>query len=186
MLPALRALWRHPHPRVLLAALVQSALAGFMLGWHVHEKAALVHCALLGLTAIDSVRDARAFEAAALIAHTTLLPLLFGAAERPIKLLLCVAYALGVSVLLDASTAADLRRRRIDAPPPPPLIVRAYLWAGAPLVTALAEWVLPLVVPQLPFLPLILLSVWGAVGNLYVCALAWQVMQRLVQQLQSA
>jgi alpha-1,3-glucosyltransferase len=183
MLPALHALWRRPHPRILLAALTQSALAGFMFGWHVHEKAALVHCALLGLTAIESVRDARVFEAAALIAHATLLPLLFGAAERPIKVLLCAAHVLGVNVLLDASTAADLRRRRIDAPPPPPLVVRAYLWAGAPLAAALAEWVLPLALPQLPFLPLILLSIYGAVGNLYVCTLAWQQMQRLVQQL---
>ena len=59
-------------------------------------------------------------------------------------------------------------------------LTRTFLHFGAPLVVVAAEVVLPAMWPRLPFAPLMLMSVWGALGNLYVGVLAWRVMSRLM------
>jgi alpha-1,3-glucosyltransferase len=176
--PALKAIWQRPHPRVFLAALVWSTLAGFMFGWHVHEKAALVHVVLLALTAADSSLDASVFEVAALVCHVTLYPLLFRDEEMCIKLMLVLVYTVMAHLLVSSHIASDLRRRRIAQPSA--VCTRRLQWLIAFVVTIVTQFVLPVVAPQLPFAPLMLLSVCGAVGNIYVCALAWRVMQRLL------
>jgi len=51
--PALLQLWRRPSERLFLYSLFQTSLCGFMLGWHVHEKAVLVPVFLCGVLALS-------------------------------------------------------------------------------------------------------------------------------------
>ena len=51
MLPCLIALWRQPLTALLPRASAYAALSGFMLGYHVHEKAAITAVVLLALEA---------------------------------------------------------------------------------------------------------------------------------------
>lgn len=187
-----------------------SQLVGFLLGWHVHEKAALVHVLLLALSAADSALDAHAFTTAALVCDCTLLPLLLEARELPVKLALVACHTSLIELVLGAHVTSELRRRRIAKPVLASRFVtrrvvrvyacmrnhrsltrthsnstarrltRTYLHFGAPLVVIAAEFVLPALWPRLPFAPLMLTSVWGALGNLYVAVLVWRVLARLM------
>lgn len=172
--PALRGVWSHPRPHVFRPALASVALGSCLGGWHVHEKAFLAPVLLLGTMALRSGADARAFGMLAAPVYYAVLPLLFEPDEYPLRTLALCTYALGFAL---ASTLVSARAR-------PPFsgegallasftrMDRAYLLGFAPLELYTSFGHAVLAGTALPFLPLMLTSVYCALGVLRAAALA--------------
>ncbi|WFD30026.1 dolichyl-P-Glc:Glc1Man9GlcNAc2-PP-dolichol alpha-1,3-glucosyltransferase [Malassezia sp. CBS 17886] len=164
-------LWRTPTPNSLIMASALCALTAFALGWHVHEKAVLIALVPLTLVAGESYAVYRQLVLLSGIAIVSLFPLLHGARETPIKL----AYA-GVYVAVVTGTLA----KRVLRPMPTNVgailhwVETQYLY-GLIALSALVEVVLPLfrawrpaLLHQYTFLPLLLTSVYCAMGVVWV------------------
>lgn len=78
-------LWRHPDPDTFIGALTLCGYASFIFGWHVHEKAILLIIIPFSLIALKDRRYFSAFRPIAVAGHVSLFPLLFTAAEFPLK-----------------------------------------------------------------------------------------------------
>ncbi|MEW5304258.1 MAG: hypothetical protein WDW36_006881 [Sanguina aurantia] len=90
--PCLVFLWRHPHPRHLPSAVAYAYLSGFVFGFHVHEKAALMALLPLAASATGSRAAAADFLVLSSAAHYALFPLLYRPEEYHIKLLMALLY----------------------------------------------------------------------------------------------
>ncbi|KAL3444954.1 glycosyl transferase [Aspergillus insuetus] len=84
VLPLIK-LWRNPYPNTFIGALTLCGYASFLFGWHVHEKAILLIIIPFSLIAIKDRRYFSAFRPLAVAGHVSLFPLLFTAAEFPLK-----------------------------------------------------------------------------------------------------
>jgi alpha-1,3-glucosyltransferase len=133
--------------QLLPRAIVLGALAQFMFGWHVHEKALLTAAVpLVALIYPDNVALLLT-----LVSTYSVFPLLFEARESPLKYTMLVAY-----VYAYVRLAAKKWR------PSPWLIVYALGFVGIATLNA----ALPIVAPSLPFLPLLIVSVYCALAAL--------------------
>lgn len=165
--PAVAVLLRRPYqPQALVRAIVLCAMASFLFGWHVHEKAVLMIIIPMTLLAASSAADGRLFLLLSVTGHVSLFPLLFTPFENVAKTVLVAAYSLASYSLLyawhgDAST----QRSRL-------VFGRAERFYAAGLAAVGAfEFGLHRLTGldrSLPFLPLMLMSVYCAVGVLYV------------------
>ncbi|XP_053703745.1 probable dolichyl pyrophosphate Glc1Man9GlcNAc2 alpha-1,3-glucosyltransferase isoform X1 [Synchiropus splendidus] len=156
ILPALGSVWRRPRgSRGFLRCLVICALGSFMFGWHVHEKAVLLAILPLSILAVQNREDAGTFLLLATAGHYSLFPLIFSAAELPIKVLLMLSFT-----VFSFSALKHLHH----APLLHPLEV-VYLTGLLPVAVA-CELIYPLSPWQqkLPFLPLLVTSVYCSVG----------------------
>ncbi|XP_036380505.1 probable dolichyl pyrophosphate Glc1Man9GlcNAc2 alpha-1,3-glucosyltransferase [Megalops cyprinoides] len=161
LLPALFSIWCRPSgARGFLRCIVICALGSFMFGWHVHEKAILMAILPLSLLAVEDKEDARIFLILATTGHYSLFPLLFTAAELPIKILLMLLFTLYSFTSLKMLFRHE--RRLISIPE------AAYLAGLAPL-EVFCELVYPWTRWQqaFPFIPLLLTSVYCALGVTY-------------------
>eukprot|EP00936_MAST-01D_sp_MAST-1D-sp1_P001232 g1232.t1 len=176
MIPSLWALWSRGRPpaRRFVAVLVHCGMASFMLGYHVHEKAILVPLVPLAVLVVgkheQQVSDTGFLALARrlfLVMGTTgtfaLFPLLFGPVECPTKVLLLVAYF--------AACTAYMRAGRVLSK-----LEQLYLWGCVALF--LYTIVLHGVIfgTRLPFLPLMVMSLYCAVGLVW----SWWLSFRLV------
>ncbi|WEW61186.1 glycosyl transferase [Emydomyces testavorans] len=84
LLPLLK-LWLHPNWDNFVSSITLCAYAAFLFGWHVHEKAILLVILPFSLLALKDLRYLGAFRPLAVAGHVSLFPLLFTAAEFPIK-----------------------------------------------------------------------------------------------------
>ncbi|KAL3496247.1 glycosyl transferase [Aspergillus germanicus] len=84
VLPLIK-LWRNPYPNTFIGALALCGYASFLFGWHVHEKAILLIIIPFSLIAVKDRRYFSAFRPLAVAGHVSLFPLLFTAAEFPLK-----------------------------------------------------------------------------------------------------
>jgi len=84
-LPALTKLFLRPTTATFLPALTATAYSAFLFGWHVHEKAILLVLLPFTLLCLRDRRWLAAFRPLAVAGHVALFPLLFGAAEFPLK-----------------------------------------------------------------------------------------------------
>ncbi|BCS19818.1 dolichyl-P-Glc:Glc1Man(9)GlcNAc(2)-PP-dolichol alpha-1,3-glucosyltransferase ALG8 [Aspergillus puulaauensis] len=84
LLPLIK-LWRRPDPDTFIGALTLCGYASFIFGWHVHEKAILLIIIPFSLIALKDRRYFSAFRPIAVAGHVSLFPLLFTAAEFPLK-----------------------------------------------------------------------------------------------------
>ncbi len=82
---ALTKLWTKPDWDTFVGALTLCGYASFLFGWHVHEKAILLVLTPFSLLALKDRRYLGAFRPLAVAGHVSLFPLLFTAAEFPIK-----------------------------------------------------------------------------------------------------
>lgn len=161
IVPSVLCLWFKPQgPRGFLRCLVLCALTSFMCGWHVHEKAILLAILPLSLLAITSAKDAGIYLILATVGHLSLFPLLFTPQELPIKILLMAIF----SVFSFSSLNALFRKEG-------KLLNRSealYVYSLIPL-ELLCEVIYPLTPWQqhLPFIPLLLTSVYCALGIVY-------------------
>ncbi|KAG8456735.1 hypothetical protein GDO86_002498 [Hymenochirus boettgeri] len=158
ILPSVIQLWRRPQgPRGFLHCLILCALGSFMFGWHVHEKAVLLAILPLSILSVTSAKDAGIYLVLTTTGHFSLFPLLFTAQELPLKVLLMLIF----TVFSVSSLRSMFRRdRRLLTP-----IDVLYLCVLVPLFI-FCEIVYPLTSwqQQFPFVPLLLISVYCAVG----------------------
>ncbi len=179
-------LLRRPNqPRIFVRAIVLCAFASFLFGWHVHEKAILIVITPLTsvlnnlvvtdqwiisyshrLLAVSSHEDCRLFMLLSFTGHVSLFPLLFTPFENVVKTVLVLAYSLASYSFLSAfhydpkSKGTLIKFRSWE---------RFFLYGL--VVVALFECFLhSLLFPSgaLPFLPLLIMSVYCAVGVIYV------------------
>ncbi|KAL5045497.1 hypothetical protein BDW71DRAFT_183862 [Aspergillus fruticulosus] len=78
-------LWLRPDYYTFVGALTLCGYASFLFGWHVHEKAILLIIIPFSLIALKDRRYFSAFRPIAVAGHVSLFPLLFTAAEFPLK-----------------------------------------------------------------------------------------------------
>ncbi|XP_063162015.1 probable dolichyl pyrophosphate Glc1Man9GlcNAc2 alpha-1,3-glucosyltransferase isoform X3 [Candoia aspera] len=160
VLPSVFCLWFKPQgPRGFLRCLVLCALSSFLFGWHVHEKAILLAILPLSLLSVERSRDAGIYLILSTTGHFSLFPLLFTAPELPIKILLMLLF----SVYSFSSLRALFRKE--------PLLnwLEAVYLIGLIPVEIVCEIVFPFTswAQKLPFLPLLLTSVYCALGIIY-------------------
>ena len=84
-LTALAKLWFQPDWETFVGAITLCGFASFLFGWHVHEKAILLVLIPFSLLALRDRRYLGGFRPLAVAGHLSLFPLLFTAAEFPIK-----------------------------------------------------------------------------------------------------
>ena len=94
MIP-LAKLFMKPSWEVFIGAVTLCGYASFLFGWHVHEKAILLIIIPFSLVALRDRRYLGAYRPLAVAGHVSLFPLLFTAAEFPIK----TAFTIGWLIL---------------------------------------------------------------------------------------
>uniref|UniRef100_UPI0037E79902 dolichyl pyrophosphate Glc1Man9GlcNAc2 alpha-1,3-glucosyltransferase n=1 Tax=Semicossyphus pulcher TaxID=241346 RepID=UPI0037E79902 len=161
ILPAVLSIWRRPRgARGFLRCLLLCALGSFMFGWHVHEKAILIAILPLSILAVESREDAGIFLLLSTTGHYSLFPLIFTPAELPIKAALMLMFVIYSFTAL----------RKLHSGPGSLLhpLESVYL-LGLVAVAIACEVIFPLSPWQqkLPFLPLLLTSVYCSVGVCY-------------------
>jgi len=80
-------LWLVPNWETFVGAVTLCGYASFLFGWHVHEKAILLVIIPFSLLALKDRRYLGASGPLAVSGHVSLFPLLFTAAEFPVKTL---------------------------------------------------------------------------------------------------
>ncbi|XP_026861761.2 probable dolichyl pyrophosphate Glc1Man9GlcNAc2 alpha-1,3-glucosyltransferase isoform X1 [Electrophorus electricus] len=159
ILPALFHMWYRPSGgRGFLRCIVICALGSFMFGWHVHEKAILMAILPLSWLAVEHREDARTFLILSTTGHFSLFPLLFTAQELPIKILLMLLFT-----IFSFTSLKKLFRGRLVSS-----VEATYLLGLIPLAV-ICELVYPLTPwhHTLPFIPLLLTSIYCALGVTY-------------------
>ncbi|CAI6337281.1 unnamed protein product [Periconia digitata] len=106
-IPFLVRLLLNPRWETFIGAITLCGYASFLFGWHVHEKAILLVIIPFSLIALRDRRYFSAFKPLAVSGHVSLFPLLFTAAEFPVKtvytILWLVAFLLAFDRLAPAS-----------------------------------------------------------------------------------
>ncbi|XP_013883566.1 dolichyl pyrophosphate Glc1Man9GlcNAc2 alpha-1,3-glucosyltransferase [Austrofundulus limnaeus] len=159
ILPAAASIWWRPRGgRGFLRCLLLCALGSFMFGWHVHEKAILLAILPLSILAVENREDAGIFLLLSTTGHYSLFPLLFTPAELLIKVCLMLMFTIFSFTALRKLHSASLLC---------PLEV-VYL-LGLLVVGVVCEVVIPLSPwkQRLPFLPLLVTSVYCSLGVSY-------------------
>uniref|UniRef100_A0A669DUQ6 Alpha-1,3-glucosyltransferase n=1 Tax=Oreochromis niloticus TaxID=8128 RepID=A0A669DUQ6_ORENI len=161
ILPAVASIWLRPHgAQGFLRCLLLCALGCFMFGWHVHEKAILIAILPLSILAVESREDAGIFLILTTTGHYSLFPLLFTPAELPIKVVLMLMFTIfSFTALRKLHSAQGSLLHPLEV---------IYL-LGLVAVAIACEVVFPLSPWQqrLPFLPLLVTSVYCAMGVCY-------------------
>ncbi|WAQ99048.1 ALG8-like protein [Mya arenaria] len=166
MMPSLLMLWARPRgPQSFVRALILCGFGSFMFGWHVHEKAILMIIIPMGLLILERKTDASLFLVMSTVGHYSLFPLLFTQCETPIKiglLLLTTIYAFSSFSNMYKASGGPTRLPLLS------FIETLYLLGLLPLevYTSLVHPLIGLSQP-LPFLPLLLTSVYTSVGVTY-------------------
>ncbi|KAJ2498936.1 glycosyl transferase [Coemansia sp. RSA 1972] len=156
MIPALLVLMRRRiGPEQLVQSLVLCALASFMFGWHVHEKAIILVAVPLGLLEM-SPRVLRMHAVLTTAGFYSLLPLLFGGQELVPKMCVLGIWTLCSLWLMQPKVSAWACLLRME---------RIYITGFVALFVATE--LVPNVFGRLEFLPLALVSVYSALGIIY-------------------
>jgi len=154
-------LWSRPTYRSFLTAVTLSAYTSFLFGWHVHEKAVLLVLMPLSLLAADNRDQFRTFVICSSAGIFGLFPLIFTPAEEAIVLLYSLLWALMIYGALDRQIPQTTGK---SAPSYLDRIERLYLW-GIPLIRVVTLMMSLSTAPEYEFLPLMLTSVYCAVGT---------------------
>ncbi|KAI8909663.1 glycosyl transferase [Gorgonomyces haynaldii] len=152
-LPILVKLWYKPQTPVFIDALVLSSFSSYLFSWHVHEKAILLVLIPISFTALRSKEHANIFMILSTSGYFSLFPLLFEPQELVTKAGILLIYYLASQSLIE-NQLGTLKLMWIE---------RLYLLGFVPLFLV-TEVLLPLYLPQLAFLPLMLTSVYCALG----------------------
>ena len=157
---ALTKLWVKPSWDSFVGAITLCGYASFLFGWHVHEKAILLVLIPFSLLALRDRSYLASFRPLAVAGHLSLFPLLFTAAEFPIK----VAYT--VSWLIIFLYTFD----RLAPPPVRPRIFLLdrfavlYIAVAIPLLAYCALIHDVVFGKSYEFLPLMFTSAYAAIG----------------------
>ena len=152
MTPSLVKLWSCPNNMTqFIRCLALCSWTSFLCGWHVHEKAILLVTLPMTILAGVNKQDARYFLIISTVGHVSLLPLLFTKLEIASKLLLHICYSLLLVKTLQSHAASNNWLEII------------YLALSIPVIL-FGEFVK---IASLPFLPLLVYSLYCAVGVIY-------------------
>ncbi|GJJ69864.1 alpha-1,3-glucosyltransferase [Entomortierella parvispora] len=196
-IPGFVAVFRRPTFDRFIGSIVLSAFASFLAGWHVHEKAILLCTvtmtvalanqlgatpnsgagALADLRSSSSAltpRDVRAFMIVSLAGYIGLWPLFFTREETPIKVLITVLWFIIVGSGLDQCIPKPLNASPSSSAIGKSMLryfttlERLYVFGCVPVqlyVNVIHEALFGL--ETLAFLPLMITSVYAAVGVIY-------------------
>ena len=152
MLPSLAKLWTCPNNmNQFIRCLALCSWTSFLCGWHVHEKAILLVTLPMTILASINKEDARYFLIISTVGHVSLLPLLFTKLEIASKLLLHLCYTLLLAKTLQSHSSSNSWLKLL------------YLILSIPVII-FGEFVK---IASLPFLPLLVYSIYCAVGVIY-------------------
>ncbi|KAK7072358.1 glycosyl transferase [Halocaridina rubra] len=166
IIPSMYFVWRNPNnPWNFVRGLVLCAFGSYMFGWHVHEKALLLVILPFGLLSMQRKAEAQAFIFLSIIGHFSLFPLLFTSHETPIKVLALLLHALITTHTLQKHWEQGKTPYRFPYINLCSVLEVLYILGLIPLFVynevghkafGLTE--------KLPFLPLMLISVYCAIG----------------------
>eukprot|EP00741_Cyanophora_paradoxa_P004287 tig00000792_g4161.t1 len=175
--PLWKLVFARARPEILAPAVAHSALVFFLFGWHVHEKAILIATVPLGLVALRSPEEARLFTFLSAVGHYSLFPLLYRPTEYPLKLVIYIVYTACTYWVLRAPPS-DPSPARVSRAEALYLVgmacVEGYAVVGHGALFGAA---------RLPFLPLMLTSVYCAAGVAAAALLSWRNLLRLARRL---
>ena len=151
--------------KFFIHAVVFCALSGFMLGYHVHEKAIMTAIIPLTLLATNTRQTARLFIRTCTFGIFGILPLLFRVEELPLKVMLYICWMSGAIYGLERiHYDHDGRKRSVLT------IVDYISFAILACVLLFMEVIHPIIfMPsgRLEFLPLMMTSVVCAIGLIW-------------------
>lgn len=161
ILPCLVKIWKNPDKKMIVRWVAYAYTCGFLFGWHVHEKASLHFLIPLAIVSVESIHDARHYFMLSIVSIYSLFPLLYEAQEYPVKVLLLLLHValmwLGFSSIFD----------RKDGGVVSGWIEKSYM-VGFVVVEVWGQFLHPLIFgDRLPFLPLMLISFYCALGMMY-------------------
>ncbi|XP_072957766.1 dolichyl pyrophosphate Glc1Man9GlcNAc2 alpha-1,3-glucosyltransferase [Typha angustifolia] len=184
MSPCLIKAFLKPQPRHIIRWVAYACTCGFIFGWHVHEKASLHFTIPLGVIAMNSLDDARHYFLLSIVSCYSMFPLLFEAQEYAIKVLLLAMFSIlmyiGFSSHFGLNTAHDGTKRNnlVGSNKENGLIgwIGVSYLLGLVVVELWCQLLHPLIFgSRLPFLPLMLVSLYCAIGMMY--SWGWQLIQ---------
>ncbi|KAJ5980862.1 hypothetical protein N7481_008160 [Penicillium waksmanii] len=156
-------LWFHSGPKweTFVGALTLCGYASFLFGWHVHEKAILLIIIPFSLIALKDRRYFSAFRPLAVAGHVSLFPLLFTAAEFPLKTVYTVFWLILFLFVFDRVAPVPERPRIFVFD----RLALLYLTFAIPLIVY-CSLVHQLIFgfERLQFLPLMFMSSYSALG----------------------
>ncbi|KAJ5098076.1 hypothetical protein N7532_005077 [Penicillium argentinense] len=157
----LMKLWLRPDWDTFLGALTLCGYASFLFGWHVHEKAVLLIIIPFSLIALKDRRYFSAFRPLAVAGHVSLFPLLFTAAEFPLKTVYTVFWLILFLFVFDRVAPVPERPRIFVFD----RLALLYLTFAIPLIVY-CSLVHQLIFgfERLQFLPLMFMSSYCALG----------------------
>lgn len=145
-----------------VGAVTLCGYASFLFGWHVHEKAILLVIVPFSLVALKDRRYLGAFRPLAVAGHVSLFPLLFTAAEFPVKTVYTIFWLILFILVFDRSAPVSARVRVF-------LLDRfslLYITVSIPLILYCSLLHQLLFGKRYEFLPLMFTSSYSAVGVL--------------------
>ncbi|KAJ9188567.1 hypothetical protein P3X46_003914 [Hevea brasiliensis] len=190
--PCLFKAWKNPQPQLVARWIAYAYTCGFLFGWHVHEKASLHFVVPLSIVAVHSLEDARHYFLLAIVSCYSLFPLLYEAQEYPIKVLLLLLHSILMWHSFSAQITKDAAAKvTVSAKTGKQLSSLGSLSATVEKERILIGWVGKcylfgllgveiwgqfshpyLLGDKLPFVPLLLVSLYCALGMIY--SWVWQ------------
>lgn len=145
-----------------IGAVTLCGYASFLFGWHVHEKAILLIIVPFSLVALKDRRYLGAFRPLAVAGHVSLFPLIFTAAEFPIKTVYTIFWLILFILVFDRSAPVSTRPRvfLLDR------FTLLYITVSIPLILYCSLLHQLLFAKRYEFLPLMFTSSYSAVGVL--------------------
>ena len=143
-----------------IGALTLCGYASFLFGWHVHEKAILLVLIPFSMLALTDRRYLGAYRPLAVAGHVSLFPLLFTAAEFPIKAVYTVFWLILFLLVFDKLTPVAQKPRVF-------LLDRfslLYITISIPLILYCSLLHELMFGHKFEFLPLMFTSSYSAVG----------------------
>lgn len=159
-MPSLVKLFSQPSWDNFVGAVTLCGYASFLFGWHVHEKAILLVIVPFSLVALKDRRYLGAFRPLAVAGHVSLFPLLFTAAEFPVKIVYTVFWLILFLLVFDRLAPVSSRPRVF-------LLDRfslLYIAISIPLILYCSLLHHLVFGPRYEFLPLMFTSSYSAVG----------------------
>ena len=153
-------LFLQPSWDMFIGAVTLCGYASFLFGWHVHEKAILLVIIPFSFLALQDRRHLGAFRPLAVAGHVSLFPLLFTAAEFPIKTTYTILWLVMFLSVFDRLAPVSTRPRLF-------LLDRfsmLYITASIPLVIYCSLIHRLAFGTTYEFLPLMFTSSYSAIG----------------------
>jgi len=163
MAPALYNLWKYPHPKMFIPSLLYCSMCSYMFGWHVHEKAILLIVLPFAAICTWSTMHTTYYIILSYCSTISIFPLLFTHTEAYTKFLVCTVYHVIAYMLL--YTYQQHHNKSFNGI----LNINHIIYLSASIPTLIiTNIILPCYFPQLEFAPLLCISVYCAVGMVYI------------------